>query len=243
MLVAMPDARAHRGPAPKDASLFGQDALVGLRAATAELSWLLTRGYAERSALKLVGDRHGLTSRQRTAVSRCACSDPHLDARRGRALPPGALRDRAVAIDGFNALIVCESALSGAVVLVGRDRAHRDLASVHGTWRRVEETPRALWAIGEVLEAAGAREVRWVIDRPVGNSGRLRALLASEAEARGWPWTIALESSPDRVLAATTDAVIATADAWILDRAPAWVDLPAAVIARAERPTWIVDLG
>ena len=44
----------------------------------ADFSWLLTRGYAEKGALKLVGDRFSLTERQRLAVMRSACSDQHL---------------------------------------------------------------------------------------------------------------------------------------------------------------------
>lgn len=237
----MPDTRSHRGAAPKDGALFGEEMLPALRDAVVELSWLLSRGYAEVSALALVGNRHSLTARQRTAVMRCACTDEQRERRRARAIAPEALGGRDLEIDGFNALIVSESALSGGLVLVGRDRAHRDLASVHGTWRRVEETTRAIEALGEVLARAAPRSVRWRLDRPVGNSGRLRALLAEIADARGWAWEIALDDSPDRALAATS-AVVASGDGWILDRAPAWVDLPGAVIA-ARPGAWVVDLA
>src|SRR6266404_1471952 len=43
-------------------------------------------------------------------------------------------------IDGFNLILTLESALGGGVMLVGRDGCYRDMASVHGTYRRVEET-------------------------------------------------------------------------------------------------------
>lgn len=234
----MPDTRSHRGAHPKDDALFADEALPALREAVLELSWLLSRGYAEVSSLKLVGDRHGLAARQRTAVMRCACTDDQRTVRSERARTIDAIAGREIDVDGFNALIVTESVLSGGVVLVGRDRAHRDLASVHGTWRRVSETADAIDALGELL--APASSVRFWLDRPVGNSGRLRALLAERAGQRGWTWRIELVDSPDRVLA-SSHAVVATADAWILDRAPAWIDLPAA-IARA-RGAWIVDLA
>ena len=71
----MPDARAHRGPDPRDRDAFAPAAWPRLREAVADLSWLLTRGYAEASSLKLVGDRLALTERQRMAVRRCACAD------------------------------------------------------------------------------------------------------------------------------------------------------------------------
>ena len=77
----MPDKRTHRGKHPADDRLFAEDRLDSLRTATAEYSWLLTRGYAHESALKLVGDRHDLTARQRVAVMRSACSDQALEDR------------------------------------------------------------------------------------------------------------------------------------------------------------------
>ena len=74
----MPDQRRHRGPHPDDLRLFGADALPALRTAAVELAWLLMRGYAHESSLKLVGDRHGLESRQRLAVSRWTSAMPML---------------------------------------------------------------------------------------------------------------------------------------------------------------------
>ena len=71
----MPDRRAHRGPHPEDARLFAAEVHPALRRATGDLCWLLSRGYARESSLKLVGDRYGLLARQRIAVARCACSD------------------------------------------------------------------------------------------------------------------------------------------------------------------------
>ena len=68
----MPDHRTHRGPHPEDAGLFAPAAGPGLRAATADLSWLLSRGYASPSAMKIVGDRYALDARQRMAVMRCS---------------------------------------------------------------------------------------------------------------------------------------------------------------------------
>jgi len=57
----MPDRRTHRGPHPEDGKLFAAAAVSDLRLALADFSLLLTKGYAEKSALKLVGDRLSLT--------------------------------------------------------------------------------------------------------------------------------------------------------------------------------------
>lgn len=143
-------------------------------------------------------------------------------------------------VDGFNALITSESLLGGGVVLRGRDGVLRDLASVHGTWRRVRETGEAIEAMGEALADAG--EVVVWLDRPVSNSGRLAAMMRGLASERGWPWRVELAQDADAALLAS-GAIVASADARILDGARAWLDLPGAVAARLPRSAWIIDLG
>ncbi len=233
----MTDRRRHRGPAPQDDRLFGAARVTVLRRAVEEMGWLLSRGYPEAAALKLVGDRHDLTARQRKAVRRSACSDAARDDRRARSLGPGELRGRSVDVDGFNCIILCESVLSGAPVFVGRDGALRDLASVHGTWRRVAETARAVEALTALLGRAGAAEVTWWLDRPVSNSGRLAQALRDAGAA-----DVRLVAHVDRRLAEGED-VVASADAWVLDQCGAWVDLPRAVLDASAPEAWLVDLS
>lgn len=238
-----------RGPAPEDAVGFADERLPVLRTAVDELSWLLGRGYAERSALALVGDRHALTARQRKAVSRCAAPPAAVASRRARCVSPVELAGQVVHVDGLNAIIVGESVWSGGVVLRGRDGAHRDLASVHGTYARVEATTGVIDALAELL--APAREVVWLLDRPVSNSGRLAELLRARAEAAGLSWQVELVWDPDRILVAS-EAIVATGDARILDASVRWVDLPGAMIERmarverterAGRHAWVIDLA
>src|SRR5689334_16889981 len=79
---------SHRGLAPGDESLFGDQARPALRQATSDLCWLLSRGYAEVAALKLVGDRYDLTARQRSAVGRAVCTDNALSHRLAHMISP-----------------------------------------------------------------------------------------------------------------------------------------------------------
>ena len=76
-----------------------------LLSAAEELSWLLCRGYAEHSALKLVGDRHALTDRQRLAVGRCSSSAEDCLRRSNKEVMVEQLAGGTVAVDGFNCLI------------------------------------------------------------------------------------------------------------------------------------------
>ena len=231
----------HRGPHPNDDRLFAPAWVPILRRATAELSWLLTRGYPPAGSLKLVGDRYALTERQRWAAGRAACPDEQRAHRAATLLPPGALGGQPVSIDGFNLLITLETALSGGVVLRGRDGALRDLSSIHGTYRAVQETDRAIRLAAAVLLPLAPGPVRWLLDQPVSNSGRLAARLRELAPTLGLPWTAEVVLNPDHVLAETTDVVV-TSDSVVLDRAGAWLNLAGLALA-AEPPRWLLDLS
>jgi hypothetical protein len=220
----LPDTRSHRGPDPRDHEAFRTEAWPALRGAVADLSWLLGRGYAWKSSLKLVGDRWALTERQRLAVARGSCSDAALARRLAHQVPAGAVRDESLEIDGFNLLTTVEAALGGAVVLRGRDGCDRDLAGVHGTYRRVGETLPAIDLLGGLLEELGVARVCWLLDSPVSNSGRLRGLLLEAAKTHAWDWHVDLVPNPDPLLT-RSQAVVVTADSVILDGCARWLNL------------------
>ena len=233
----MPDTRKHRGPGPQDPTWFGAAARAGLRAAVADLSWLLSRRYAVPSALHLVGDRYRLVERQRVAVLRSACSDAALASRRSRELDPRSIRGRPLRIDGFNLILTLESALGGGAVLVGRDGCYRDMASVHGTYRKVEETRPALDLAARWLAAWGVGPCTWLLDAPVSNSGRLAAMI----RAAGPGWSAEVVPDPDALLVAP-GAAAATADAGVLDRCAGWVSLARALVEVGVPGAFVVDL-
>jgi len=227
----LPDKRSHRGPHPEDAALFAPALMPLLVEATADLSWLLTRGYSGVGALKLVGDRHQLSARQRTAVARSACSDQDLARRRAHQVGPEELRGRPLWIDGYNVLTTVEAALAGGILLAARDGALRDMASMHGSYRKVVETRPALELLGETAVALGVSACVWYLDRPVSNSGRLKTIMAALAAERGWNWSIELVPNPDAVLS-QTDQIVATADSVILNRCHWWFNFGRETVAR-----------
>ena len=161
--------------------MFAAGRWSALRRAVSELSWLLSRGYAETSSLKLVGDRYSLLERQRLAVLRCSCADDALERRSAKESAADALLEKPLWIDGYNVLTSLEAALAGGLMLAARDGCWRDLASMHGTYRKVEETLPAFEQIGGWLAARRIGPVRWLLDRPVSNSGRLRKMMLDRA--------------------------------------------------------------
>lgn len=237
----MPDTRTHRGPHPEDARLFCTAARPRLREAVTDLCWLLGRGYAPASSLKLVGDRHDLVARQRTAVRRCACRDDDAARRHARQVAPEALRGRRLWLDGYNVLTTVEAALAGGVILAARDGCYRDMASMHGSYRKVAETRPALERIGRVTALLGTSACRWYLDRPVSNSGRLATIIREVAAEGGWAWEVELVADPDPILA-ESDEIVATADSVILDRCGEWFNLARETVDRHVPEAVVVEL-
>ena len=236
-----PDNRQHRGPHPADSRLFAETNLPSLRVATSELSWLLSRGYQIKASLKLVGDRLMLTERQRLAISRAACSDESQQRRKAHCVSVESIANERVVIDGFNLLITVEAGLSGGPLLLCRDESVRDLSSVYGSYRSVQETERAICSIGEQLDNLRPSSVVWFLDRPISNSGRLAQRIDDMAKQHDWPWDVKVVFNPDAEILSSPGVAI-TSDSAILDRVQSWVNLKSYLLEGCLREAWLIDL-
>jgi hypothetical protein len=241
----MGDSRRHRGPHPEDEVLFSRSAEATLRAAVEDLSWLRTRGYAEPSAVKLVGDRYQLRRRQRVAVGRCACAAPKCASRAARQVEPAEVAGRTLLIDGLNVLTTIEVALARGVLLLGKDGCMRDMASFHGNYRLVQETERAVAILVEAIDKMKPAEAIVYLDRPVSNSGRLAEVIRRAAASGGSNLRAQTADGVDETLKAA-DAVTATADSAILDACNEWLCLARLAVEwhRNEvEPMWLLDFS
>ncbi len=237
----MPDSRSHRGAHPKDAADFAASQIPKLSRAVAELSWLLTRGYPQSRSIGLVGDRHSLRERQRKAIGRVAASQTACDQRATLRVEAGELAGRRVDLDGYNVLLTVEAALGGGILLPARDQTLRDLAAMSRHYKKVEETRDALRLIGQYLEKCEVASAHWYLDRPISNSGRLRALMLELANKEAWPWTVELVPNPDPLLKAS-EHVVVSADSAILDAGARWLNLARHVVEEGVEEPWWIDL-
>ena len=202
---------------------------------------LRTKGYSDKSSLKLVGDHFALTQRQRIAIMRSSCSGPELALRQEKQFTFDDLKNQNLLIDGYNIITTIEAALAGGVILICRDGCLRDLASIHGTFRKVNETAPALELIGKFINQAQINSTKWLLDKPVSNSGRLKILIQQIAQKNNCSWPVELAYNPDEILAGAPEVII-TADSVVLNRCKRWFNLTAAVVEKFIPDANIINL-
>ncbi|MFP9115155.1 DUF434 domain-containing protein [Flavobacterium sp. RHBU_3] len=225
-----PTARRSRGKSSEDDALFGnirqQDKL---REALQDMYYLLSRDYPVKASLILTGNRYRLKTRQIIALQGMACSAQDIALRQKKALLPHQLEGKTLYLDGFNILIVLETLLSGGYVFKGLDGCYRDISSVHGTYKRVQQTEEVLTLAGNALQQLNAARVVWVFDQPVSNSGKMKALCYETAEQYGYKWDAILDNSPDKFLA-EDNRLVSSSDAWVLNECYEWFNLTGYIV-------------
>jgi hypothetical protein len=176
-----------------------------------------------------VGNRYQLVQRQQQALQGMAASAEEICNRKEKELTPAALKDKTILLDGFNILIILETALAGGFIFEGLDGCYRDIASVHGTYKKAQHTDEALIIAGNTLQQLQLKKVIWVFDAPISNSGKLKSHCYELAEKHGFPWGIILDNHPDKYLI-ETKGLVCSSDGWVLNECTAWFNLGAYVI-------------
>jgi hypothetical protein len=196
-------------------------------AACEEYRYLLSRGYSDTAALKLVGDRHRLSRLERNCLFRGTVSSEVAGARRRKIVHPEEVRGGRLGIDWYNVLITVETYLKGGVLFLADDGVTRDAAAVHGSWRKSAVTDAAVDALVITLVRIGPSRMDVFLDAPVAFSGELAAELRVRM-GEGLPG-----ASCEVVLAASADwplkryaGVVASSDSVVLDSAAKVLDLP-----------------
>lgn len=220
----------NRGKEGRDDLLFGTEKMrTRIIEACTDMHYLLSRGFAEKSSVQLVGNRYRLNARQQQVLQGMSASQEQINLRIKTNVDALSLKGETIIIDGFNLLIILESALSGAYVFKGLDGCFRDIAGVHGTYKRVNQTLDVLKMIGDYLKRQEVDKVIWILDKPVSNSGRLKGILYEIADEQGYRWDVFLENNPDKIVAESKHIGVSS-DAWVLDRLERWFNLAGVLI-------------
>ena len=212
---------AKRGYVPEDKRNFSQASLETMRAASRHIGYLINEGYDLKQASTFVGNHFLLSERQRLAITRSLATEEQLQNRRKKETSD--LAGSEVWIDGFNTIITLEVMLSGSILFFCMDGTIRDLAALRGTYRIIPETAEAARMLFDILQELGVRAVNILLDEPVSNSGRLKALLADAAE--GYPFSLDIQIRKNVDLALYEKGNVITSDSVILDHCISWVNL------------------
>lgn len=215
----------NRGKNTGDDTLFSSQKQVDkLKLATQDMQYLLNRGYAEKASSDLVGNHYRLKARQIQALRGVSASELQIQNRKLKELEISDLKSKTIYLDGFNVLILLESLLSKAYIFEGTDGCFRDLSGVHGTYKRVNQTQKSIELVAVFFEKSQAKNLIWIFDKPVSNSGRIKQMIVDFAQENHLNWQVELEFNPDKYLVENAEIMVSS-DAWILDNCRNWFNL------------------
>ena len=216
---------AKRGYVPEDERNFSPEAIHTMQTASRHVRYLINEGYGLKQASTFVGNHFLLSERQRLAVMRSLATDEQLIGRRSRQVQISDLDGKEVWIDGFNTIITLEVMLSNGILFECMDGTIRDLAALRGTYRLIPETAEAIRMMLQMLQETRISKAAVLLDEPVSNSGRLKALIAEIGEEFAFGLDIQILRDVDRSLYGRENVI--TSDSVILDHCESWVNLAA----------------
>ena len=212
---------AKRGYVPEDDNNFSPDAIAKLKTASRHVNYLINEGYDIKQATTFVGNHFILSERQRLAIARSLSTTEQLDNRKAK--EKTSAEGCELWIDGFNTIITLEVMFSNAILYKGMDGTIRDLAALRGTYKIIPETTDAIKLLLDVLSEMNVESVHILLDEPVSNSGRLKALIADIGENYNIKLDIQVLKDVDRTLYDKENVI--TSDAIILDHCKSWINV------------------
>lgn len=225
-----------RGYVDKDEELFGGSQRAKILSAANDARWLMNRGYSAESAITFTSNHYLLTSRQRMAIFRSILNDEDKTTRlKKEILKPGT----EVLIDGLNIIITLETALSHSLVLRGDDGVLRDVAGLHGTYRIIDKTAKAIEQILQTLSNLDVRNATFILDKPVSNSGSLKQLILEISRNFNLKVVVELDMNPDQIFVDKENVI--SSDGPVILRSSSWFNLNSMIVRDMIPDTWVFN--
>jgi hypothetical protein len=193
-----------------------------LQKAAEDFRYLLNRGYSRKAALELVGNRYQLTFDQRHLLHRGVFSDADSKSRRKRKIPIGKVRNRDLAIDGYNVIITIEAGLSDRPLILG---------GLSGNFKKTEKTEEAFQLILDIVKRVKPLKTLFFFDSPISMSGELAQEVRSLLKKESLLGDAKAVKVPEKILIGYP-GVIATSDTAIIDQSKEVVDLAGDIIKK-----------
>ena len=226
-----------RGYVESDERNFNEKNVELLRKASEECLYLLDRGYKIKNATMFISNHYLLSERQRLSLARAITKTEDVVKRREKLLKD--TKDITVNIDGFNAIIPIETALSNSLLLECMDGSIRDLADLEGTYRLIDKTEPAVNLVIKKLKEIGVKKANFYLDKPISNAGRLKSLILDIAKEHEFNTNVEIIDHVDSFLYDKENVI--TGDSVILDNCISWVNLYKMIIDDLE-DVWKIKL-
>ena len=204
--------------------------------ATGDYLYLLERGYSQRQALKLVGDRYRLTGVERSMLYRGVVRNADTLSRTEKridSIPAGAR----IYIDGYNVIRTVGSYLLGKNLFVAMDGFLRDASEMHRSTLKKPVLEKSVELLIGFLSGTGPESVAIFLDEPVSKSGELALKLNTMLRESGISGKAETVRSPDHQLKQVGSGIVCTSDSAIIDssRVPVF-DLARAILTSNFNP-------
>ena len=214
---------------------------MALREALIDALFLLNRGHSLKRAAHIAMEHYQLTDHQRIALTRGIASDAEILRRSHNRLEPGDICGKTVYLDGFNAIILMESLVSGSPIFRCMDDAIRDLANLKGSYHIIDKTEPAIRLILQALDDLQVSKACFHIDNPVSNSRNLKMLILEIAGQYRVEVDVQLIDACDKSL--YEKECVISGDGIVIDYAKSWFPLYLWIVTayQKDHDVWLID--
>jgi hypothetical protein len=208
--------------------------LQALQKATEDFRYLLNRGYSRKAALELVGNRYQLTTDDRHLLHRGIFSDADSMLRRKIKVSIKGIKNKNIAIDGYNVIITIEAGLLGRSLILGDDAFIRDISGLSGNFKKSEKTEEALKFVFDLIKKTQPNQTLFLFDAPISKSGKLAQEVRDRMRKENLSGDALAVRVPEKILIGFP-GVVATSDTAIIDQSNRVVDLAGYIITHQLR--------
>jgi len=207
--------------------------------AATDLRYLLKRGYRRESALKLIVDKHQLSTTQRLLLYRAVYDSSTAAKHKQKIITSDKIRGSKLAIDGYNVLITVESGLRGGLLVLCDDGFIRDISAVHRKYRMANMTEKALSIILKAVQELKPAETNFFYDAQVSKSGELASQVRRTLRSVGLTGSA---YAVERADISTLDFgdIVATSDSVLISKAEAVFDIAGEILKKNYSTTILV---
>jgi len=178
--------------------------------------YLLERKYAQKSALKMVGDKYQLIGKERSMLYRGVVPAQKSILRQSKMV--NNIHDGVhLQIDGYNVIRTIGSYLLGKPVFIAMDGLLRDASEMHRSTLQKKILNKTIDLVINYLLNVKPSQTMIYLDEPVSKSGELAARLNEELKKNSLIGNAVTVHSPDYHLKEVCEGIICTADSAIID--------------------------